>query len=104
MLDFLYILPNAPVHAQDLALHQPRQRQVVEHLVDLLEHRVRVVDVLPQPVGALLAQPEYPVHAHVVVAAPQQADRVLVFELQREKQTNDLNQTPTSRLLNPKSQ
>ena len=46
-------------------IYDSGQRHIFEHIVDLLEHRVRVIDVLTQSGSALL--PKSPVAVHVSV-------------------------------------
>lgn len=73
-----------------LVIYDCSQRHVLKHIVDLLENRVGVVDVFPQPGSALLPKAPVAVHVSIFVVASQQEDLLGVLQLQRHQQTNHL--------------
>jgi len=55
---------------KDLVLDQPRQRQVIEHLVDFLENGVRLIDVFLQTKSTFFRQAKNAVHPHILMGSP----------------------------------
>jgi hypothetical protein len=66
------------------------ERQILKHVVEFLEDRVGVVDVLTTAAGALLSQSQVAVHVAVLMVASQHEDLLGVLELQRHQQTDYL--------------
>ena len=96
--DVLYFLQggtNTRMHTENLVVgtfivDNGSERQILKHVVEFLEDRVGVVDVLTKTAGALLSQSQVAVHVAVLMVASQHEDLLGVLKLQRHQQTDHL--------------
>ena len=85
--------PDTAMAAENLLLficHDGSQGHVLESLVDLGEHAVGVVDVLSEPLGALVSESKVLVDVLVLVVSSQEYDLPRVLEFQGKEEADDL--------------
>ena len=84
------------MYAQDAVLYNSRQRHLVEQPVDLVPHRIRIVNVFFQFEGAFITKSHEFIYPSVFVWTSQQKDVFRVLELQRKQQKDGLETLDTS--------
>ena len=92
-LDILNCWANTSMAAEDALLlisYNGCERHLLECLIDLGEDTVRVVNVLPESLGAFVTESKVLIHMFVLVVTSQEHDLLGILELECEEQANDL--------------
>ena len=87
---------NSTVDAKNAVLRSlfanyETERHPFEHIVHLLEHTVWIINILIEPLSALLSKSEVLVNTSILVISSQHENLLGILQLQCKKQANDLN-------------